>query len=80
MFIDGAFNSTIRAPVERTVFNDEYARAATFRSSGARRIFGSVRAINVSSLQDEEHAGPERRFGTGNVCALSASDSWSSII
>src|SRR2546425_1679709 len=33
---------------------DEYARSATFRSSGARRIFLNLRSVNISSLRDEE--------------------------
>src|SRR5713226_3963655 len=54
MFIDPAVNPTTRAPAERNVCDDEYARSATFRSSGARRIFLNLCSINISSLRDEE--------------------------
>jgi hypothetical protein len=33
---------------------DEYARSATFRSSGARTIFLNFSSIDISSLRDEE--------------------------
>lgn len=57
MFIDPAINPTTRAPAERNVCGDEYARSATFRSSGARRIFWSLRSINITFLRDEELFG-----------------------
>ena len=54
MFIDPAIKPTTRAPAERNVCGDEYARSATFRSSGAKRIFLNLHSINISSLWDEE--------------------------
>ena len=55
MFIDPANYPKIRAPEERNVCGDEYERSATFRSSGAERIFfRSLRSINITSLRDEE--------------------------
>ena len=53
MFIEPATNATTRAPEERNVCGDEYARSAQFRSSGAGRIFWSFRSINITSLRDE---------------------------
>src|SRR6266850_4732044 len=53
MFIDTVMNHTTRAPEERNVPGDEYARSAMFGSSGARRIFWSLRSINIASLRDE---------------------------
>ena len=37
----------------RNVSGDEYARSATFRSSGAGKIFWSLRSINITSLRDD---------------------------
>ena len=53
MFIDMAMNPTTHAPEERNVSGDEYARSATFRSSGAEKIFWSLRSINITSLRDD---------------------------
>ena len=47
MFIDPAINPATRAPAERNVCGDEYARSATFRSSGARKTFWSFRSITL---------------------------------
>ena len=38
MFIDKIINTTTGAPAERNVSRDEYARPATFRSSGAENL------------------------------------------
>ena len=38
MFMDSCRHPNTRAPEERNVSGDEYARSATFRSSGAGRI------------------------------------------
>ena len=57
MFIDTATNPTTRAPEERNVPGDKIWRAAIFRSSGAKRIFGSLRSINIASLQDDGVGG-----------------------
>ena len=56
MFIDIAVNPTTRAPEERNVSGDKYSRSATFRSSGAAKIFCSLPSINIPSLRDEELA------------------------
>jgi exosortase K len=53
MFIDTAMKPTTHAAEERNVSGDEYARLAMFRSSGATRIFSSLRSINITSLRDE---------------------------
>ena len=57
MFIDTATNPTTRAPEERNVPGDKIWRAAIFRSSGAKRIFGSLRSINIASLRDDGVGG-----------------------
>src|SRR3989442_12181118 len=44
------FDPTTRAPAERNVRRDKYARSITFRSSGARTIFLNLGSINISSL------------------------------
>jgi exosortase K len=57
MFIDTAMNLTTRAPEERNVSGDKIWRAAIFRTSGAKRIFGSLRSINIASLRDDGVGG-----------------------
>jgi exosortase K len=57
MFIDTATNPTTRAPEECNVSGDKIWRGAIFRSSGARRIFGSSRSINIASLRDDGVGG-----------------------
>src|SRR5439155_2230184 len=52
MFID-TINPTTRTPEERNISGDQIWRSATFRSSKARRIFWSLRSINIASLRDE---------------------------
>ena len=56
MFIDIPINPITRAPAERNVRHDEYARSATFRSYGARRMF--------LKLAFYKHFGPTGR-GSG---------------
>ena len=55
MFIDPALIPRLALQEERNVCGDEYARSATFRSSGARKIFLNLRSINISSLRDESY-------------------------
>jgi len=52
--MDTAMNPTTRAPAERNGYGAEYARSATFRSSGAGEKLLELAFINVTSLRDDE--------------------------
>ena len=56
MFIYQPDHQTNSAPAERDV--SAMSLRDTFRSSGAREIFWSLRSIDISSLRDEEAPEP----------------------
>lgn len=51
MFIDTAMNPKTRGPEERNVAGNDYPRPPTFRSSGAGKVFRSLRSRYIRSLR-----------------------------